>query len=78
MLGTGRVLNFSVSEWILVGFILLIVVASPRVGRVGEILAAGFTQGKPPAKGEGGDEGKGGEEGGEEGEGEHGSDGGAA
>lgn len=37
------VFNFSTSEWILVGIIFLLVVAAPRVGRLGELIATGFS-----------------------------------
>jgi hypothetical protein len=36
----GSVLNFSFSELLLVGLIFFLVMASPKVGRVGEILFA--------------------------------------
>lgn len=42
-------MNFSWSEWLLIGAIFLIVVAAPRVPRLGERVAVWLSGGKDPA-----------------------------
>lgn len=42
-------MNFSWSEWLLIGAIFLIVVAAPRVPRLGERVALWLSGGKDPA-----------------------------
>jgi hypothetical protein len=41
------VFGFSASELFLVGFIFFLVLAAPRVGKVGEVLANGLIGGSP-------------------------------
>jgi len=50
VVGISSVFGFSASELFLVGFIFFLVLAAPRIGKVGEVLARGVLGDHPPKR----------------------------